>query len=149
MMRTVVAALTLGVASLGWPADEDARMEARFQSLAKELRCLVCQNQSLFDSPAGLAGDFRREIRIMMREEKSDDEIKGFLVARYGDFVLYRPPVKAQTYVLWAAPFVLLVVGAVALIYRMRRKSEEPLRDERELELVEKLLDGAPGRDAS
>ncbi|MGH8725488.1 MAG: cytochrome c-type biogenesis protein [Burkholderiales bacterium] len=151
MTRVLLAALALGLAPLGWPTDEDAAMEARFQSLAKELRCLVCQNQSLFDSPAELAADFRREIRAMMREGKSDDEIKAFLVARYGDFVLYRPPVKAKTYALWAAPFVLLGVGAFALvaIARGRRKVEEPPLDERERELAETLLGGAAERDLS
>jgi len=142
MTRTLIAALALGLASLGWPAGEDAAMEARFQSLAKELRCLVCQNQSLFDSPAELAADFRREIRAMMREGKSDEEIKAFLVARYGDFVLFRPPVKAKTYALWAAPFILLGVGALALLVmaRRRRPEERPL-DERERQLAERLLD--------
>ena len=151
MMRTLLGALALGLASLGWPANEDAAMEARFQSLAKELRCLVCQNQSLFDSPAELAADFRREIRAMMREGRSDEEIKAFLVARYGDFVLFRPPVKAKTYALWAAPFVLLGAGALALLVlaRGRRRIEEPPLDEREQKLAEKLLDEAAGRESS
>lgn len=151
MSRVLIAALALGLASLGWSADEDAAMEARFQSLAKELRCLVCQNQSLFDSPAELAADFRSEIRMMMREGKSDAEIKAFLVARYGDFVLFRPPVKAKTYALWAAPFVLLGAGALALLVlaRGRRRIEEPPLDERERELAEKLLGEATGRDLS
>ena len=151
MTRALLAALALGLASAGWSANEDAAVEARFQSLAKELRCLVCQNQSLFDSPAELAADFRREIRAMMREGRSDAEIKAFLVARYGDFVLFRPPVKAKTYALWAAPFVLLGAGAFALVAvaRARRRVEEPPLDEREKQLAEKLLGGAAGRDSS
>lgn len=144
MMRTLIAALALGLASLGWSANEDAATEARFQSLSKELRCLVCQNQSLFDSPAELAADFRREIRTMMREGKSDEEIKAFLVARYGDFVLFRPPVSAKTYALWATPFVLLGAGALALfVLARRRRPEEPPLDERERQLAEKLLDSS------
>ena len=151
MRRTLLAALALGFASLAWSAAEDAAMEARFQSLSKELRCLVCQNQSLFDSPAELAADFRREIRAMMREGRNDEEIKAFLVARYGDFVLFRPPLKAKTYALWAAPFLLLGVGALAIvaIARARRKAEEPPLDEHERELADELLGAAKGRDAS
>ena len=126
-------------------------MEARFQALSKELRCLVCQNQSLFDSPAELATDFRREIRAMMRDGKSDEEIKAFLVARYGDFVLFRPPLKAKTYVLWAAPFVLLGGGALALVAmaRARRTRKEPPLDERERQLADELLGEAAERDRS
>lgn len=151
MTRTFFAALVISLASLGWSAEDDAAMEARFQALSRELRCLVCQNQSLFDSPAGLAGDFRREVRAMMREGKSDEEIKGFLVARYGDFVLFRPPLKAKTYALWAAPFVLLGAGALALVAMAlaRRSREEAPLDERERQLADKLLGEAAERDSS
>ena len=150
-MRTFIAALVLSLASLGWSADRDAAVEARFQALSKELRCLVCQNQSLFDSPAELAADFRREVRAMMRDGKSDEEIKAFLVARYGDFVLFRPPVKTRTYVLWAAPFALLGTGALALLAlaRVRPGREEPPLDERERRLADELLGEAAKRDRS
>ena len=145
MTRALLVAFAFGLA-IGSPSGFAAAQypvdEARFQHLTKELRCLVCQNQSLFDSPAELAADFRREIRSMMREGKSDEEIKAFLVARYGDFVLFRPPVEAKTYALWAAPFVLLAAGALAVVglARSRRRPGEPPLDERERALAEALL---------
>ena len=85
--------------------------EQRFQALARELRCLVCQNQNIADSDAGLAKDLRNEVFEMMRAGKSDEEIKQFLVDRYGDFVLYDPPFKATTLVLWIGPILVLIVG--------------------------------------
>lgn len=140
--RTLLAGLVLAAALAARPgfAGSDGVDEARFRLLTKELRCLVCQGQSLYDSPAEFAADFRREIRTMMREGKSDKEIEAFLVARYGDFVLFRPPVKAKTYALWAAPFVLLGVGAFTATAIARRRREEPPLDERERELAESLL---------
>lgn len=114
-----VAAL---IGSSAW-AQGDAAFDARVQALEKELRCLVCQNQTLADSGAGLAEDLRREVRALARSGKTDLEIKAFLVARYGDFVLYKPPVKATTWVLWFGPFLLLVGGAIVwwMILRRRR----------------------------
>lgn len=94
----------------------------RLKTLESELRCLVCQNQTLAESPANLAGDLRREVRSLVDQGKSNDEIKQFLQARYGDFVLYRPPVSARTYVLWVGPFVLLVGGLGALVWFVRRR---------------------------
>ncbi len=88
-----------------------AERERRYYELLKELRCLVCQNQSLSDSDAALAGDLRAEVRRMIGDGKSDDEIVDFMTARYGDFVLFRPRFKAATWVLWLAPFVLLAAG--------------------------------------
>ena len=151
MIHTYFAALALGLASLGWSAEEDAAIEARFQALSKELRCLVCQNQSLFDSPAELAADFRREVRAMMREGRSDEEIKAFLVARYGDFVLFRPPLKEKTYLLWSAPFILLGAGALILVAmaRARPGRDEPPLDEQERQLADELLVEAAKRDRS
>jgi len=115
----VVAAL---IATSAWPQG-DAAFDARLQALEKELRCLVCQNQTLADSSAGLAEDLRREVRTLARSGKTDAEIKDFLVARYGDFVLYKPPVKATTWVLWFGPFALLAGGAIVwwVILRGRR----------------------------
>ena len=144
-MRALLAALALGLAIASHPGFAAAQYpvdEARFQHLTKELRCLVCQNQSLFDSPAELAADFRREIRSMMREGKSDEEIKAFLVARYGDFVLFRPTFEAKTWALWAAPFVLLAAGTLVVVglARARRRPEEAPLDERERALAEALL---------
>jgi cytochrome c-type biogenesis protein CcmH len=92
------------------------------------LRCLVCQNQTIADSNAGLAQDLRREVRELMVEGKSDDEIHDFLTARYGDFVLYNPPVKPRTYLLWAAPGLLVIFGmgaAVAVVMRRARAARD------------------------
>ena len=98
-------------------------LEARLKKLETELRCLVCQNQTLAESPAGLAGDLRREIRILADQNKSNEEIKEHLRARYGDFVLYRPPVDGKNYVLWFGPFGLLIGGAVLLWVMSRRRA--------------------------
>ena len=91
----------------------DAEREVRYQQLTVQLRCLVCQNQNLADSDAPLAQDLRQEIYDMMQAGRTDDEIKQFLIARYGDFVLYMPPVKSNTLVLWLTPAVLLIGGAL------------------------------------
>ena len=112
----------------------EAEIERRLQKLSHELRCLQCQNQTLADSPAGLAEDLRREIRVQMRAGKSDEEIVAFLTARYGDFILYRPRVTPATYLLWFGPFVILLLGLFVLFryIRQRRDSiaEKPLTDD-------------------
>src|SRR5437870_4686691 len=95
------------------PAAADPVLEKRVMDLAAEIRCLVCQNQSLADSNAELATDLRNQIREQMKKGASESEVVAFLVARYGDFVLYRPPLKASTLVLWLGPFVLLLLGVV------------------------------------
>ena len=92
-------------------------------AISEELRCLVCQNESLAASRAELAEDLRREVRKLIRDGKSDAEIRDYLVARYGDFVLYRPPVKPTTWLLWFGPFALLAGGAVGLIAYLRRRA--------------------------
>src|SRR5690606_5314401 len=104
------------------PVDEE-----RLKALSEELRCLVCQNQSLADSSAELAGDLRDEVREQMASGRSDDEIKEFLVARYGDFVLFKPPLKQTTWALWAGPFALLGAGAGAwwLVQRRQRLAND------------------------
>jgi cytochrome c-type biogenesis protein CcmH len=105
------------------PMAEDPKLEARLVDLSQELRCMVCQNESLASSHAELAEDLRREVRDLIREGKSDQEVKDFLVARYGDFVLYRPEVKPLTWVLWFGPFLLVVFAAVFLgIYLRQRR---------------------------
>jgi cytochrome c-type biogenesis protein CcmH len=93
------------------PSPEVAK---RLKTLESELRCLVCQNQTLAESPAGLAGDLRREVRSLVEQGKGDAEIKAFLRDRYGDFVLYKPPVDPKTYLLWFGPFGLLIIGGVS-----------------------------------
>lgn len=132
------------------PMAEDPVLEQRLQRLARELRCLVCQNESLADSHAELAVDLRREIRDMMREGKSDREITDFLVQRYGDFVLYRPPVQGNTMLLWGGPFLLLGAGALVLVVYVRRRRtrvvEAPLSEE-ERQKALALLQDDPAKD--
>jgi cytochrome c-type biogenesis protein CcmH len=102
---------------------ESILQEDRFNQLTQELRCLVCQNQNLADSDAQLAHDLRAEVHEMLVAGKSDDEIKQFMVERYGDFVLYRPPVQKNTYLLWLAPMALLLIGAVVLRSSVKKRS--------------------------
>lgn len=107
------------------PLGEDPAVEARLKQLAVELRCLVCQNQTLADSNAPLAEDLRREVREMIAKDMTDDQIVDFLVTRYGDFVRYRPPLKTTTWLLWAGPFLLLAAGATVLTVSLRRRAQE------------------------
>ena len=102
---------------------KDRAEEVRFQNLARQLRCLVCQNQDLADSEADLAKDLRKQVFEMMRAGKSDAEIKDFLVARYNDFVLYDPPLKPGTWLLWFTPFALVAIGAIAILRILRRRA--------------------------
>lgn len=110
---------TAAIAPLKFKNDAE---EHRYYELIEELRCLVCQNQSLADSNAGLAGDLRKEVYDLMQSGKSDEKIVEYLVARYGDFVLYRPPIKPATYALWIGPFVLFVLALLGL-FRFIAKS--------------------------
>lgn len=104
---------------------EDPVAEKRLQELSKELRCLVCQNETIADSNAELAVDLRREIRGMIRDGRSDNEILDFMVTRYGDFVLYRPPVKGITLLLWIGPLALLLIGILAMRGYLKRRSTQ------------------------
>jgi cytochrome c-type biogenesis protein CcmH len=104
------------------PVEGDPVSEARLLSISEELRCLVCQNETLAASQAELAEDLRNEIRGMIRQNKSDKEIKDYLVSRYGNFVLYRPPVEPTTWLLWFGPFVFLAGGVAVLVYYLRRR---------------------------
>jgi cytochrome c-type biogenesis protein CcmH len=103
------------VAAQSRPEDADAELEKRVYAFSQQMRCLVCQNETLADSRADLAADLRREIREQMKAGESDEQITAFLTERYGDFVLYRPPLKPTTYPLWFGPFVLLAGGLFAL----------------------------------
>jgi cytochrome c-type biogenesis protein CcmH len=118
------------------PVGQDPVIEQRMMALAEELRCLVCQNQTLADSHADLAVDLRQEIRELMQKGQSDEEVKRYLVARYGDFVLYRPPLRATTWLLWFGPAVLLVGGLatlyLVLLRRRRLLAAEPLNEDQE-----------------
>ena len=100
--------------------------EQHFKDLIEELRCLVCQNQSLVDSDAELAHDLRAEVYDMIQAGKTDEQIIEFLVARYGDFVLYNPPIKPSTYLLWFGPFVLLLIAGLLLFRSIRRQQKVP-----------------------
>jgi len=104
------------------PLAEDEAVEQRLISIADELRCLVCQNESLAGSRSDLANDLRREIRTLIRQGKTDAEVLDFLVSRYGDFVRYRPPLKPSTWLLWGGPFILLGVGLTVLMLFLRRR---------------------------
>jgi cytochrome c-type biogenesis protein CcmH len=122
----------------------DLEVEQRFNVIGHELRCLVCQNQTLADSNADLARDLRTEVEAQIRQGKSDPQIKEYLVARYGDFVLYRPEVKSTTYLLWGGPFALLGGGALAwVLSRRKRQSLQATAPSQTLsaEQVKKLLD--------
>ena len=101
----------------------DLEQEMRFTQLTLELRCLVCQNQNLADSDAPLAQDLRKEIYDMLQAGRSDDEIKTFMVERYGDFVLYRPPVQGNTLALWVMPGIILLIGAIGVTIAVRRRN--------------------------
>ena len=120
---------------------EDPGLERRVASLAHELRCLVCQNQTLADSNAPLAQDLRNQIREQLRAGKSERDVIDFMVARYGDFVLYRPPFKATTVALWTGPFVLLALGAWLLVRRVRKRAPPPELTEAERRRAAQLLE--------
>jgi cytochrome c-type biogenesis protein CcmH len=104
--------------------------EMRFKALAAELRCVMCQNQSIADSNAPIAHDLRMEVLRLMREGRSDSEIKQYLVERYSDFVLYEPPMRKGTWLLWAGPFLLLLAGAAGVFMIIKRKNREAIQPE-------------------
>ena len=134
MKRMLIAAglaASLLVATVVANAQTDAALEARLKTLSEELRCLVCQNQTLADSNAPLAQDLRREVHELAQQGKSDAEIKDYLVARYGDFVLYKPPVKPTTWLLWFGPFAFLLGGALVWLVVLRRRGRVSRDDER------------------
>jgi cytochrome c-type biogenesis protein CcmH len=106
-------------------AFDDPVLQERYEKINRELRCLVCQNQTIADSNATLASDLRHEVRRMIAEGKSDDEIREFMIERYGDFVLYRPRMTASNFLLWAAPALLLLVGGALLVRVVRRRAQE------------------------
>ena len=113
------------VAKEAAPLAADEAIEKRMELISEELRCLVCQNESLAASRSELAQDLRREVRALIAEGKTDSEIRKFMVDRYGDFVLYRPPVKPTTWLLWGGPFLLLGGGVIALIVFLRRRNAQ------------------------
>lgn len=139
MIRHCIALLLLlsATAALSIDADkafDDPELQARYEALIEEVRCLKCQNQSIKDSNAFLAADLRREIRRLLEEGKTNAEIYDFLVTRYGDFALYRPRFGGKTLVLWIAPAALLLVGAFMIGRIVRRRMALPIDDGAETE---------------
>jgi cytochrome c-type biogenesis protein CcmH len=123
-MRRLAVLICLVLCTFAWAEEAklDAAGEERVKTLAHELRCLVCQNQTIADSNADLAIDLRTQIREQIQAGKTDQQIKDYMVARYGDFVLYRPPVQSNTVLLWVAPFVLLVGGVGFLFWHLSKR---------------------------
>ncbi|MGE5089162.1 MAG: cytochrome c-type biogenesis protein [Candidatus Levyibacteriota bacterium] len=124
-LRSLAAVVLAALCAVHSLAIADLALDTRLKKLESELRCLVCQNQTLADSNADLAADLRKEVRELAMSGKTDDEIKQYLVARYGDFVLYKPPVKPTTWLLWFGPFAMLGIGAAVWWGVMRRRRQE------------------------
>ncbi len=127
------------------PNAADPALEARVMVIAEELRCLVCQNETIAASQADLAVDLRQQIREQLKQGRTQAQILEFMAKRYGDFVLYRPPLKATTVLLWVGPFVLLLVGGWALVRRIRRQrpGEAPVLSSAEMARAQKMLHGS------
>ena len=135
MSRAIAVLLLLVVSPGAFAIDadrafDDPELQARYEHIIAEVRCLKCQNQSIKDSNAFLAADLRREIRRLLDEGKTDAEVYDFLVARYGEFALYRPRMGGKTLILWLAPMLLLAVGVLVLVRVLRRRMAMPVDDE-------------------
>ena len=152
-MKRIAAWLLLALAlGTGWakeavPLAEDPVVEQRLIAISEEMRCLVCQNESLSASRSDLAQDLRRELRTLIRQGKTDSEIREFMVSRYGDFVLYRPPVKPTTWLLWAGPFLLMITAVIVLLVYLRRRNRavgETHLTEEEARRIDALLQENP-----
>ena len=130
MLRASVVAVLLVLGGLAHAIDaqyafDDPVLQERYENINRELRCLVCQNQTIADSNATLAQDLRREVRDMIAAGQTDAQIREFMIERYGDFVLYRPRMTAGNFLLWAAPVLLLLIGAIVLVRVVRRRAQE------------------------
>jgi cytochrome c-type biogenesis protein CcmH len=138
-----LAALLLGcaldVAAVDLESLPTAELQSRYEALTHELRCMQCQNQSLADSPVGLASDLRREVREMLIAGKSDQQIRDHLVQRYGNFILFRPPFEAGTAWVWIAPFVLLAVGVFVAFRIVRQRRQLVAADDSVVDTDERL----------
>src|SRR4029077_17426116 len=152
LLSLIVASLpSFALAKEAQPASADPALEERVMNLSKELRCLVCQNETLADSRADLAEDLRNQIREQMRAGKSDKEIVAYLTQRYGKFILYNPPVDPTTYLLWFGPFVLLLTGLFIIFRFVKQRREwitaQPLSTD-ERQRAEELLNADQGKTA-
>ena len=128
LLGLITGAFSLGVGAVDVNGQlEDSALQARFESIAKELRCLVCQNESIADSNADLAIDLRRQVREMLVAGKSDDDIFKYMTDRYGDFVRFAPPLTAKTALIWGAPFFMLLLGGLIIYRVVRQRSRMPL----------------------
>jgi cytochrome c-type biogenesis protein CcmH len=128
LLGLISAAFSLGVGAVDIHGQlEDPALQARFESIAKELRCLVCQNESIADSNADLAVDLRRQVREMLVAGKSDDDIFKYMTDRYGDFVRFAPPLSPKTFLIWGAPFIALLLGAGIVFRVARQRARMPL----------------------
>ena len=152
LLLCLIASATVAQVRRPEAVKDDPAIEQRLQKLSQELRCLVCQNETLADSRADLAEDLRDEIREQMKAGKSDKEIIAFLTDRYGQFILYRPRVTPTTYLLWFCPFVLLLAGLAVLFYyiwqRREMIPEQPLTSD-ERKRAEDLLRSASGKETA
>lgn len=143
-LRAVLAGVAFAFYGLAFAAPENLSPEQteRYHSLLEELRCLVCQNQNIAESNASLAQDLKRQVADMLVAGRSDDEIKSYLQARYGDFVLYRPPFKPTTWLLWLTPFVVLIATLLTAVWMLRKRRPEPTSpDSVDREALQRLLD--------
>lgn len=153
-MLKLIFSLLLALAAYGVQAAEarpvaaDPALEARVQALSEELRCLVCQNQTLADSHAELAVDLKNQVREMLQKGLSDKEVINYMVTRYGDFVLYRPPVKGTTWLLWFGPFALFFGALGVLFFKIRQRRQMTAREltADEHAAAQQLLQGGEGR---
>lgn len=152
LLTIVVGGVVPVFAKEAQPSAADPALEARVLKLSKELRCLVCQNETLADSRADLAVDLRDQIREQMRAGKSDKEIIGYLTQRYGKFILYNPPIDPTTYLLWFGPFVLLLAGMAVLFRYLKQRREliveQPLSAS-DRSRAEAILKAAPGKESA
>lgn len=154
IVRICVTSAAIALASPTWaqmaqPAADDPALEARVMRISDELRCLVCQNQTIADSHASLAVDLRNQIRDMLKQGKDEAQIRRYMVERYGDFVLYRPPLKNTTWLLWFGPALLIVIGSLVLwtvLRRRRADAAQPLSEAQRREALALLQDEGGAR---
>lgn len=143
MSRWLCAALVAGLAAASplWAQTLDPTQQRRYQDLINQLRCLVCQNQSIAESNADLANDLREQVRLQIEAGRRDEEIIDYMTARYGDYVLYRPPLKWKTSALWFGPFVILLAAIVVALRTVRRAPPAPANPAPEAERLRALLE--------